>query len=569
LAEIKREIMEVDVLFVGGGVASLSSAIHLAGLIKKYHAESLHTGENKNRLDQISIAVLEKGSSSGAHALSGAVFDISILKELIPDLINMNPPIGECVKKESLLFLKKNTHIRSPFIPSFLKNKGNHIISLSRLSEWLAGIAQKSGVDIFTGFAATEPLFNDNKIRGVRTGDKGINAFGNKKSNFEPGIDLNAKIIVLGEGSCGSITKKAIDRLGLDKGKISPNYAIGIKEVWELPETGFQAGEIVHTAGYPIGRKTYGGGFIYGMVDNLLSIGLIIGLDYRNPFLDPYSKFQQFKTHPFIKKILKKGKLRQYGAKTAPVGGYFSIPELAFDSGLIIGDSANLFISQKQKGIHSAVKSGMLAAETIFHALIKENYSKTQLYSYQSALYNSSVGKELYHSRNWHQIFQKGLRRAILTGGFKYLLANRLFNSRIVSYPDFSSMKKVQDLFHSDSRSKGSSDEIKYDDSLTFKKNTALYYSGTTHEEDQPSHIMILDRDICLNRCTLEYQNPCTKFCPGNVYDRISRQGEEKMIIEITFSNCLHCKTCDIKDPYKNIKWTPPEGGDGPVYTVM
>jgi len=568
LVVVEREIMEVDTLFVGGGIASLSSAIHLASLIKKYK-NNFHTAQNKKNLDQITIAVLEKGSSSGAHALSGAVIDISPLKELIPDIFQMNAPLGECVTKESLFLLGKNTHIKSPFIPSFLRNEGNYIVSLSRLNEWLAGIAQKYGVDIFTGFAATEALYKDNKITGVRTGDKGIDADGNKKTNFEPGIDLHAKITALGEGSRGSITKTVIDRLNLDKDKNPQHHVIGIKEVWELPENGFRPGEIIQTAGYPLEGKTYGGGFIYGMADNLLSIGLVIGLDYQDPFLDPYLKFQQFKTHPFIAGLLKNGKLIQYGAKTTPVGGYYSIPELAFDNGLIIGDSANLFIGQKHKGIHSAVKSGMLAAEAIFHALLKKDFSRAQLYNYQSALYKSSVGKELYHSRNWHQIFREGLHRAILTGGFKYLIANKVFKSRIISDPDFSSMKKVPDLSHSDSLPKGNTDELKYDNRLTFKKDTALYYSGTTHEEDQPAHLRILDKNICRNRCTVEYQNPCTRFCPGNVYERIAGQGTEEVDIEVTSSNCLHCKTCDIKDPYNNILWTPPEGGGGPVYTVM
>jgi len=566
--EEQREVMEVDVLFVGCGISCLSGALHLSNLIKRHNEGVEESGDGK-KLDEIMIAMLEKAAFVGSHGISGAVMDPVALKELVPDFQEKGAPLEGEVKKEEVCYLTRNGRIKLPIIPPPLNNHGNYVVSLSRLTEWLGQIVEESGVDIFPGFAGTEVLYDGDRVIGVRTGDKGIGPDGEKKSNFEPGIDLHAKVTVFGEGSRGSLTKTLIKRFGLDAGKNPQSYVVGVKEVWELPEGRMEPGDVIHTMGYPYGSKPYGGGFIYGMKNNHVSLGLLTGLDYEDPFLDPHREFQKFKLHPFISSLLKDGKLVQYGAKTAPVGGYFSIPRLALDGGLIVGDSACLFISQKIKGIHAAMKSGMLAAETIFEGLINEDFSAALLGKYETAILESSVGKELYQSRNFHQAFEKGLWWGMIKGGLQYLLGGRVLKPRLHSKPDFSSLKKVSEFYGTDSPSDEQTGAIKFDGELTFDKETDVYYSGTTHEEQQPPHLKIADLDICYTRCREEYQNPCQRFCPANVYELEIDEETGKPSMKLNFSNCVHCKTCDVKDPYEIITWVPPEGGGGPKYTVL
>ena len=330
-----------------------------------------------------------------------------------------------------------------------------------------------------------------------------------------------------------------------------------------------QPGDVVHTLGYPMKSSTYGGGFIYGMRDNKVSLGLLTGLDYEDPFLDPHREFQKFKNHPHVANLLIGGKLLQYGAKTAPVGGYFSVPKLTFPGGLLIGDSASLFVSQKIKGIHAAMKSGMLAAETIFDALLSHDFSQAQLDRYRDALTESYVGEELRKVRNFHQAFQKGLWVGLIKAGFQYLLGGRILKDRLPASPDFTHLKRVVDVYGKDSPSEEEKGDIKFDGQYTFDKETDVYYSGTTHEEKQPPHLKIPDLDICYNQCTREFQNPCLRFCPANVYEMEVDEETGKRQMKLNFSNCVHCKTCDVKDPYENITWVPPEGGGGPKYSVL
>jgi electron-transferring-flavoprotein dehydrogenase len=564
----ERDIMEVDVLFVGGGIACLSGALHLANLIKK-HNESVDQAGEGEKIGEIMIAVLEKSAFVGSHSISGAVMDPVALKELVPDFLDKGAPLEAEVKKEEVCLLTTNGRIKSPITPPPLNNHGNYVVSLSKFTEWLGKLVEESGVDIFPGFAGTEVLYEGDRVIGVRTGDKGIDADGNKKSNFEPGIDLHAKVTVFGEGSRGSLTKTVIKKYDLDRGKNPQSYVVGVKEVWEVPEGRMEPGHVIHTMGYPLKSNTYGGGFIYGMKNNMISLGLLTGLDYSDPALDPHREFQKFKLHPLVAGLLKDGKLSQYGAKTAPVGGYFSVPDLTFDGGLIVGDSASLFISQKIKGIHIAMKSGMLAAETIFQALQKNDFSKAGLKNYPESLYESYVGKELYKVRNFHQAFQKGLWIALIKAGFQYILGGRILKNRLPTEPDFVHLKKVVDVYGTKSPTDEQKGLIKFDGEKTFDKETDVYYSGTTHEEQQPPHLKILDLDICYTRCTEEYQNPCVHFCPANVYEIEVDEETGKPNMKLNFSNCVHCKTCDVKDPYENITWVPPEGGGGPKYSVM
>ena len=330
-----------------------------------------------------------------------------------------------------------------------------------------------------------------------------------------------------------------------------------------------QPGQVIHSMGYPLKSDTYGGGFVYGMKNNMVAVGLLIGLDYKDPFLDPHCEFQKFKLHPYIAKILEGGKMTQYGAKTAPVGGYFSIPKLAVDGAVIVGDSASLFISQKLKGVHVAMKSGMLAAETIFDGLINDDFSESQLSKYERSLYDSVVGKELYKIRNFHQAFENGLWSALFKSGLQYVLGGRILKARLTTEPDYTYRKSVKEVYNTDAPTDEQKGLIKFDGEKTFDKETDVYYSGSTHEEQQPAHLKILDLDVCYNKCWPEYQAPCQRFCPANVYEMEVNEETGKPTMKVNFSNCLHCKTCDVKDPFQNITWVPPEGGGGPKYTVM
>ena len=563
----EREMMELDVLFIGGGVACLSGALHLSNLLREHNKKVEQEGKGK-KLDEFTIGLLEKGANIGSHCLSGAVMDPIALKELVPDFLQKGAPLEGAVTKEEVCLLTRNGRVRSPITPPPLNNHGNYVVSLAKLTTWLGSLVEENGVDVFPGFAGTEILYDGDRVIGVRTGDKGIDPGGNKKSNFEPGIDLRAKVTVFGEGTRGSLAKELIKRLNLADGKNPQTYVAGVKEVWEVPKGRLEPGHVVHTMGYPL-KNTYGGGFIYGMKDNMVSVGLLTGLDSVDPFVDPHLGFQKFKLHPFVAEILNDGKLAQYGAKTAPVGGYFSIPKLAFDGGLLVGDSASLFISQKIKGIHVAMKSGILAAETVFDALLKDDFSEPQLKNYEASLYKSYVGKELYRVRNFHQAFQKGLWLGLIKAGFQYVLGGRILKGRLGTKPDYVHAKKVVDLYGTDSPSEEQKGLIKFDGTRTFDKESDVYYSGTIHEEQQPPHLNIPDLTICHTVCREEYQNPCTRFCPATVYEMEIDEATGKPTLKLNFSNCVHCKTCDIKDPYENIIWVPPEGGGGPKYTIV
>ena len=563
-----REVMEVDVLFVGGGVANLSGAIHLSNIIEQHNNKVEETGQGE-KLEEVMIAVLEKGMDVSSHNMSGAVMDPVALKELIPDFLEKGAPMEAEVTKEEVCLLTEKGRIKAPITPPPLNNHGNYVVSLSKFSGWMGGLVEEKGVDIFPEFAGTEVLYEGDRVIGVRTGDKGIDADGHKKGNFQEGIDLQAKVTIFGEGPRGSLTKTLIKKLNLDQGKNPQGYVVGVKEVWEVPEGRIEPGHVIHTMGYPHKTDTYGGGFVYGMKDNRVSIGLLTGLDYHDPYLDPHREFQKFKLHPRIAEIIKDGQILQYGAKTAPVGGYFSIPKLAFDGGVIVGDSANLFISQKIKGIHVAMKSGMLAAETILESLLKNDFSGDQLTNYETELYKSYVGRELYRSRNFHQAFQSGLWMAMIKAGFQYVLGGRILASRLETQPDHAHLKTVAEVYGTESPTDEQSGMIKFDGTITFDKETDVYYSGSVHEEAQPPHLKIGDLDICYTKCTQEFQNPCLRFCPANVYEMEIDEETGQRTMKLNFSNCVHCKTCDVKDPYENINWVPPEGGGGPKYTMV
>jgi electron-transferring-flavoprotein dehydrogenase len=559
-----REVMDVDVLFVGGGIASLSGALHLSNLLSAHKKK----GEGK-KLDEVLIVVLEKGSSPGAHGISGAVMAPGPLKELVPDFLEKGAPLEGEVKKESIYVLTKSGKIKLPITPPPLNNHGNYVVSMSRLNQWVAGLAEKNGVNIFPEFAGVEVLYDGDNVIGVLTGDKGLDAQGNRKGNYEPGTDLHAKVTVFGEGSRGSLTKELIARYKLDQGKNPPGFEVGVKEVWELPETRLQPGEVIHTMGYPLKADAFGGGFVYGMKNNMVAVGHLTSLDYSDPFIDPHREFQKFKLHPLVSGLLNDGKLVQYGAKTAPVGGYFSIPELVFPGGMVIGDAANLFNGQKIKGIDIAMRSGMLAAQAIFEALLKDDFSQAGLAGYAKAMAASSEMKGLRKVRNFHQAMTRGLYRGLATAGMQFCLGGRVVSNRLCARPDRSHMQKIAERYGSASPSEEAKGDITYDGKVTFDKETDVYYSGATHEESQPCHLKIKDLETCYGKCAEQYGNPCVRFCPASVYEMAADEATGKKTLKINFSNCVHCKTCDVKDPFENIQWVPPEGGGGPKYTVM
>lgn len=560
----ERDVLELDVLFVGGGIASLSGALHLSNLVKAHNAK----GEGK-KLDELMIAVIDKGASAGAHGISGAVMNPRPLKELVPDYAEKDAPLEGEVTKESIYLLTKKGQIKTPITPPPLNNHGNYVVSMSRLNQWMAGLVEENGVDIFWGFPGVEMLYDEGRVVGVRTGDKGVNAKGEKKSNYEPGADIVARVTVLGEGSRGSLTKDVIAHFKLDEGKNPPAFEVGVKEVWQLPETRLAPGGVIHTMGYPLKSDTFGGGFVYGMRDNMVAVGQLTSLDYGDPFVDPHREFQKFKLHPLISGLLKDGKIVQYGAKTAPVGGYFSIPKLTFPGGAIIGDAANLFNSQKIKGIDLAMRSGMLAAEAIFRGLLADDLSETTLGLYAQAMEASDEMKELRKVRNFHQGMTRGLYRGLTTAAGQFVLGGKVLTDRLSSAPDHAHMKKIVEKYGTATPGPEAIGDFKYDGTLTFDKETDVYHSATTHEEDQPCHLKVKDLELCISTCTADYGNPCVRFCPAGVYEIETDEATGARALKINFSNCVHCKTCDVKDPYENIQWVPPEGEGGPKYTVM
>ncbi|HEV8374742.1 MAG TPA: electron transfer flavoprotein-ubiquinone oxidoreductase [Candidatus Polarisedimenticolia bacterium] len=559
---MEREVLDVDVLFVGGGPACLAGAYHLARLLKRHNETAASRGEPPM---DISIALIEKGAEIGSHAFSGAVLDPIALKELVPDFLEKGAPV-QPVLHDEFSFLTRNRRIGLPFIPAPLRNQGNFILSLGRLVRWMAElIEQTGGVDLLPGFGGREVLFEGNRVIGVRTGDKGIDKQGTAKPNFEPGIDIRAKVTIFGEGPRGTLVKAMTERLRLDEGRSPQVYSTGIKELWSVPREAGVAGLVHHTMGYPLKSDTFGGSFLYGLSEDTLAVGLVVGLDYRNPTLDLHHEFQRFKQHPFVARLLKGGKMMAYGAKAIPEGGYYAIPKLALDGGLVVGDSGGLLNAMRLKGIHLAMKSGMVAAETVFDALRKGDTSAEALRVYENRLQKSYVYEELRRVRNFHQGFEHGLWSGLIQSGLQMMTGGRGLGERKRFPAGHERMRKVREYFGG---SVPALEEmrLRFDGKTTFDKLTNVYHSGTKHEEDQPPHLLVADTNLCSTRCAQEFGNPCQHFCPAQVYEMVEDGEGKPRRLQINASNCVHCKTCDIMDPYQVITWVPPEGGGGPRY---
>ncbi len=550
-----RDVLEVDILIVGAGPAGLAAAIRLAQLQKADGGPTL------------SVAVLEKGREPGAHSLSGAVMDLSALHDLLPDYEARRAPVSCMVTGDDVHVLTASRAWRLPFTPPPLSNHGCAVVSLGAVVKWLAGQAEAEGIDLFTGFAATELLYDEDTVVGVRTGDRGLDRSGQPTPAFEPGVDIKARLTILCDGVRGNLTKTLVTRLDLDAGRLPQVYSLGIKELWETPDTRLAPGRVIHTLGYPLRISEFGGAFIYGLPDNQISLGLVTGLDYVDPLFDPHAAFQRLKQHPFVADLIEGGTLLKYGAKALPEGGWFTVPKLSANGVLIAGDAGGFVNSVRLKGIHLAMRTGMLAAESAFSALRNNDVTQARLAPYDDIVRASAVGRELYPVRNVHQAFSHGLFAGVAFAGLSLLTGGWWFRDPMPLKAGHLKTATLADFYGSGAAAalQAAAAPVKYDRRVTFDRVTGVHHSGTSHREDAPSHLLVRDTDICHTRCATEYGNPCLRFCPASVYDMVD-DGAGGRKLHINASNCVHCKTCDIVDPYQVIDWVPPEGGDGPRY---
>ena len=549
-----RESMEYDVLIVGAGPAGLSAAIQIKQLAKK------------NDLD-ISVCVLEKASESGAHILSGAVIETVALDKLLPNWQDMDSPIKTKVTKDKLSYFGKNWSVNIPnfLLPPLMKNHGNYIVSLGNVCKWLGEVAESLGVEVYPGFSAAEVLIDeDDKVYGVATGDMGVSKDGIAKDSWESGMELHAKYTLFSEGARGSLSKFLIDNFELSKESDHQKYAIGIKELWEVKEENHQEGLVEHSMGWPLSEGTGGGSFLYHFGQNLVSIGYVVHLNYTNPYVSPFDEFQQFKTHPSIKKILEGGKRISYGARAITAGGFQSVPKLFFPGGALIGCSAGFLNYPKIKGTHNAMESGILAAESIIENFLSENQNN-DLFNYQEKYESSRIAKELKKVRNVKPFQSRYgvFLGTILSGIDMWLNTFGITLPFTLSHikPDYKTLKKASEC-----------DEIIYpkpDGIFSFDKLSSVFLSNTNHEEDQPAHLTLKDSSIPIAVNLVQYDEPAQRYCPAGVYEVLEDSENSKPVFQINAQNCVHCKTCDIKDPSQNINWVVPQGGEGPLYGGM
>ena len=553
----ERDTLDVDVLIVGGGPAGMSAALRLTQLQKARGGEPL------------SVAVLEKAREVGGHALSGAVLDPSALAQLIPEFKSKEAPLASEVLHDHVHFLTRGSKVTFPITPPPLVNHGHYIISLNHFVKWLGGLVEAEGVDLFTGFPAVEVLYEGDAVVGVRTGDRGIGKHGERKPGFEPGVDIRAKVTILADGVRGNLTKAVVRRLALDAGRQPQLYALGIKELWDVPADRVAPGTVIHTLGYPLRMEEFGGGFIYSMPEGRLAVGFVTGLDYKDPMFDPHVRFQHFKRHPYVAGLLAGGQMVRYGAKALPEGGWHTIPRVYAGGLLIAGDAGGFLNSIRLKGVHLAMRTGMLAAETAFDAVTSGDSSAARLRGYEAAIDSSEVRRELYPVRNVHQSFGYGLVAGMAYSGLSLLSGGWWVRDPMPAHAGYERMQTLA-AYYRDGRPDPDAvqNPARIDRQLTFDRLTNVHFSGTRHAEDQPSHLIVHDADICRTRCREEYGNPCTRFCPANVYEMVDA-GDGSRRLQINASNCVHCKTCDIMDPYQIIDWVPPEGGGGPGYEGM
>jgi len=563
---VERERLDVDLLFVGAGPATLAAAIRLVDLC------------NEQAVEVPAMLIIEKASEIGEHQLSGAVIKTTSLEELIPDYMEKGFPIQHRVEQDAVYFLTRKGSFKPPITPPQFANHGNLIVSLSQVVQWLAEQAEAREIEIYPGFPAAKLLFEGEKVVGVQVQDRGIDKDGKQKGVFEAGPEIYARCVILGEGPRGSCTKQLLQKLPQLNGPNPQVYATGVKEIWKIDPDKHVPGRVVHTMGWPHDAATFGGSWMYHMKDNLLSIGFVTGLDATSPYNDPHDNMQRFKTHPLIRDLLEGGEIVRCGAKTIPEGGLFSQPRLYSDGVLLIGDSASFCDGERLKGVHMAMKSGMLAAETLCQALRKDDFSSATLSVIEDHYKTSWAYREHRRSRNFHAAWKwvhkmprwLGLSRQLpfmLNTAVSMITGGRGLQKRIHAEPDYTHYRHLADLSPTD---RAKQEKVAYDNKYTFDKVTSVAHAGSRHEVDQPHHLLVADTDLCATRCTEEYGNPCEHFCPADVYELVSdeaKPGRKRLMIH--HENCVHCKTCDIADPYQQITWTTPEGGDGPDYTLM
>jgi electron-transferring-flavoprotein dehydrogenase len=549
-----RETLDVDVLIVGGGPAGLSAALRLAQL-------------QQEKGEPLTVAILEKAREAGAHMLSGAVLDPSTLRDLIPDFKEKGAPLATEVHDEDVLLLTESSRIALPIIPPPLRNHGNYIISLNQFVRWLTGQVEAAGIDFFTGFAGQDILMDGERVIGVRTSDRGIDKHGRPKPTFEAGVDILAKVTIFCDGVRGNLTKELMRRLPLGDKDHPQQFALGLKELWEIPPERLKAGTVIHTLGYPLKHEEFGGGFLYAMPQGQLSIGFVVGLDYKDPLFDPHMAFNRFKQHPFVSSLLAGGQMIRYGAKALPEGGWNTVPRVYMDGGLIAGDAGAFLNSMRLKGIHLAMRTGMLAAETVFDAVRRGDTSAAALKAYKERIDRSAVREELYPVRNAHQAFEYGLFPGLAFAGLA-VVTRGWWPGDLHGHAGHERMQTLARYYGSRHiTGQGPSNATPIDRKLTFDKVTNVHFSGTAHDEDQPSHLLV-HTEVCSSICGAEYGHPCTRFCPANVYE-IAHEADGTPRLQINASNCVHCKTCDIMDPYQVITWVSPEDGGGPQYNGM